>query len=88
MVCLERDQANAEGKTKGSLTSDPKEINDILVRTWNQVYRGNGDDTEATANQFMDKYHRHTMRSHGKSGTLMSKISRTSAWRAPIRLLG
>ena len=53
MVCLERDQANGEGKAKGTLTSDPKEINEILVRTWNQVYRGNGDDTEAIANQFI-----------------------------------
>ena len=57
MACLERDQPGADAKPKGSLTSDPDEINDILVRTWNQVYRGNGEDTEAIANDFMNKYH-------------------------------
>ena len=52
MVCLERDQADGEGRAKGTF---PKEINEILVRTWEQVYRGNGNDTEAIASQFMEK---------------------------------
>ena len=55
MVCLERDQADGDAMPKGTLTSDPEEINNILVRTWNQVYRGNGNDTEEIAKDFIEK---------------------------------
>ena len=53
MSCLARDQDTPEGLTKGSLTTDPKEIDQILVRTWAQIFRGNGDEFEKIADDFM-----------------------------------
>ena len=59
MSCLARDQNTPEGLTKGSLTTDPKEIDQILVRTWAQIFRGNGDEIEKIADDFMKKYEPH-----------------------------
>ena len=67
MSCLARDQDTPEGLTKGSLTTDPKEIDQILVRTWAQIFRGNGDDIDNIAYEFM-KNMIHTLSTLSRNG--------------------
>ena len=45
-----------EGKTKGTVTSDREEIDEILRTAWDTIYRGNHHDLKRGAHDLIKKY--------------------------------
>ena len=54
MSCLRKPPE--EGKAKGAFTTDPQEINDILIKAWNEITHGNPADLKKAAKLFMSKH--------------------------------
>jgi ribonuclease HI len=56
MTCLKRGQDMGVGKPKGSFTSDPEEIDQILRKAWAAITDGNVCDTRGSAHMFWENY--------------------------------
>ena len=53
---LERDREGKQGQPKGTITTDPGEIDGIVRRAWMKIYSGTKEDTQAAAKAFIVKY--------------------------------
>ena len=51
-----RDKVGPNGQAIGSITTDPREVDQIATRAWQTIYNGNFDDLKGAANAFMNKY--------------------------------
>ena len=40
----------------GTLTSDPKVMDGIIIRAWQEIYKGNAADTDAWIRNYVHKY--------------------------------
>jgi len=56
MSCIKRNIDQGPGKPIGSLTADPKEIDQILRHAWATITNGNVTDLEAAVSVFWDQY--------------------------------
>ena len=60
---MKRLQDMGPGKPKGSITTNFKEIDNILNETWRQITDGAEGDPEVIAAAFMKKYHKYIFQS-------------------------
>ena len=63
MSHLTRIQGKGKDKPAGSITTDPKEIDEILHQAWDKITQGNSCDPEFDACQFASKYYKHIFKS-------------------------
>ena len=59
MSSLARQKDSGEGKPKGSITTNPLEIDEILHEVWDPITHGNCSDPELAATSFTTKYRKH-----------------------------
>ena len=56
LMYTKRDKVGPNGQAIGSITTDPREVDQIATRAWQKIYNGNFDDLKGAANAFMNKY--------------------------------
>ena len=53
---MARDAKAADGTKIGTLTANPKIIDAVITRAWQDIYKGNVDDVDAVVADFLKKY--------------------------------
>ena len=56
IMYLKRDREGIEGQSVGTYTTDPKEIDGIVMRAWKKIYEGTKDNVHKAAELFIKKY--------------------------------
>ena len=59
LLYVKRDAKCGEGKIPGTFTTDPAEIDAVVRRAWQHIYKGNVADVSQTVQDFMTKYDRY-----------------------------
>ncbi len=59
MTHLTRTKDQGQGTPKGSITSNPKEIDELLHEVWDPITEGNTEDPLTAARDFLQKYDAH-----------------------------
>ena len=56
LKCVYRDSDTADGGKQGEITSDPKEVDAIVKRAWQNIFEGIGGCLTSAIDYFLDKY--------------------------------
>ena len=56
MVALRRTKKGKHGEPKGTITTKPADIDEIIRETYGKIYKGNVDDPNECARKYMKDY--------------------------------
>ena len=56
LLFVERPDVGPQGQPKGSIATDPREVDSIFTRAWQAIYKGNVSNPMEHAGKFLDKY--------------------------------
>ena len=59
LAYAERDMEGPEGQPKGSIATDPVEVDRIATRVWQKIYEGQSDGKHGRTERFVQTYCRH-----------------------------
>ena len=63
LMCVRRECIGPQGQLKGTMATNPSEIDEIVKGAWGRVYQGAKGDTRERTRAFTKKYGQHLYRS-------------------------